>query len=383
MEVDYSSAILENSPVGFCIISSDLELLYVTAPLLQNLDLTEPVVLGTNWINTLIEKNNLGFKSAIFRRWLRIKLNSGKSENQYVLKIFEDSKVDFYIQIKSIPDRRNLVTVYPVSGTILLHQSRMTQTLDKEYKIAGKIQRNINDYIMDMIEGRFFKYHFKRLFMPSGILSGDIVNIKPVSRRYSSVFLGDGRGHGLPAALYSALIHSYLNIMASGVNHGETHTGTLVSQINKYAYRDFYETGEFYFFSGVYALLDGNTKNFCVTNAGHPYPVFIRDGKISRLESHGPLVGVNQNAEFAESVFELKNGDVVIFFTDGVYDVLQGEVDRDHDGVTSILNKYMAQQNATAAGVFSYLVETINSYKSRLDISDDITIVQMLVEEKI
>lgn len=390
------SAIVQNSPIGYCLITKELELTYINDKLLGYTGLNIDQVMGRNWINTIIEKNFLKPKNKVIHRWLRIRLNSKTLENKFVMKILDDLGTEFYIQIdhviendsdalnkNEIPQKdsgKRLVTIYPVSGTILLHQSRLTRTLDAEYIIAGKIQRNINNYIMDSIEGRYFKYHFKRLFLPSGILSGDIVNIKPVSRRYSSVFLGDGRGHGLPAALYSALIHSYLNIMASEVNHGLSSTGKLLQQINKNAYRDFVDTGEYYFFSGVYGLIDGNSRDFFVTNAGHPYPVFIRDGEVSTLISNGPLVGIDKDSIYTENKIELKDNDKIIFFTDGLYEVITGEPDP--EPIASLVKKYILNNNNNSSGVFQFLVSMIESFKSRREIEDDITLLEMSVEEK-
>jgi len=384
------SLILENSPVGYCIISGDLKLEYVNQRLLEYLEIESGKLLDKKWINLIIDKNFLQFKEKIIIRWLKIKFNSESSENKFIIKLFDNLPIEFFIQIskiqnnsslKEISPNKRLVTIYPVSGTILLYQSRLKRKLDIEYQIAGKIQRNINNSILNSIEGRYFKYYFKRLFMPSGVLSGDIVNIKPVSRRYSSIFLGDGRGHGLPAALYSALIHSYLNMMASEVNSGQNSTAKLIEQINKNANRDFSETGELYFFSGVYGLIDGNTREFCLTNAGHPLPLFIRDGNVTRLTSNGPLVGVEKNSTYSENRFELKNGDTLLFFTDGIYDVLPGESDVDYDILTLTIKKYLDNQG-NVSDVFNYLVETIDSHKSQVDVSDDITVLQMFVEEK-
>ncbi|MDH4263411.1 MAG: SpoIIE family protein phosphatase [Spirochaetia bacterium] len=374
--------ILHNSPIGYCVISNDLELEFINDKLLKLLEISYEQVTGKKWVYLIIEKNYLQTKSKIFLRWLKIKFNAEMIQNKYILKIFEDSGVEFYMQIdRLLNTKKKLVTIYPVSGTILLHQSRISHKLNSEYEIAGRIQRNINNYIMDMIEGRFFKYHFKRLFMPSGVLSGDIVNIKPVSRRYSSVFLGDGRGHGLPAALYSSLIHSYLNIMGTEVNQGINSSAALMQQINKYAFRDFSETGEFYFFSGIYGLIDGNTRDFCITNAGHPYPLFIRNGEVTRLESNGALVGIDKNSIYTENKFELKNGDVMLFFTDGLYDIFVNKDDSEHDGITAIVREFLAN-TTKSSDIFNYLTDIIKSFKSKLDINDDITILQMSVEEK-
>jgi|GEM_PF-1373324 len=403
------ATILENSPIGYCIITPDLELEYINDQLLAFLEVAPKEVMGKAWIDTILKKNYIEGRRPILERWLRSRFSPRSLTGKYVIKIFDELRLEFFVQVDSLHEIKNesgseikskteneletkknapkapskkLVTIYPVSGTILLYHSRMTLKLDTEYEIAGRIQRNINDYIVDMIEGRYFKYHFKRLFMPSGILSGDIVNVKTVSRRYSSVFIGDGRGHGFPAALYSALIHSYLNMMATEINQGVDSTAKLMTEMNRFACRDFSETGEFYFFSGVYGLIDGNTKKFCITNAGHPYPIFIRDGKAAKLSTNGQLAGINDKSVYSENCFDLQDGDLVLFFTDGIFDVIKTENELDHDSVIKLVTKYLDENANNATGLFDYLAETIETFKSRLEIDDDITMLQMLVEEK-
>ncbi|MDH4199318.1 MAG: anthranilate phosphoribosyltransferase [Spirochaetia bacterium] len=380
------SNIIENSPIGYCLVSADLNLKYINPKLLEYLALTSDQLLDKKWISLLVEKNYLHDRKKSFVRWLAIKfctIDSKPSSKKFITKITGNSNIEYCVEINPVQmETLRLITVYPVSGTIALYHNRMTRTLNSEYKIASKIQRNINDFIIDMIEGRFFRYHFKRLFMPSSLLSGDIVNIKTVSRRYSSIFIGDGRGHGIPAALFSALIHSYLNITASEVTHGIADTALLVNNVNKYAFRDFSGTGEFYFFSGVYGLIDGNTRNFSITNAGHPYPVFIRENKIQRLESNGPILGIGADSRYEKIDIELMDGDTFIFFTDGLYDILNGEADSDHDGLTTIFQSFISENKSGAPDILKLIENSIQDFTSRSEYVDDITVLQMTVEEK-
>lgn len=385
MSKSRSDKIIENSPVGYCIISADLELSFANKTLLNYFDLDIDQVMGGKWLDLAIEKNFLKKRKKAFTRWLKTKFSGHNIANKLVLKILDNSNYEFYVQIDPLENNQEfLVTIYPVSGTILLHHSRLTRTLNTEYRIAGKIQRNINDYIVDIIEGRYFKYHFKRLFMPSGILSGDIINVRTISRRYASLFLGDGKGHGLPAALYSSLIHSYLNMIGTDVIHGNESTAKLIEGVNKVACRDFKGTNEYYFFSGIFGLIDGNTKNFRLTNAGHPYPVLIRDRKVSRLPSNGSLIGIDDQAQYTEDNLELRHNDTLIFFTDGVYDITMNNLDPDseHDGLTDYLQAFMDQENSSAKGAIDYLIDSIHKFRSYLDTTDDISILQMHVEEK-
>jgi sigma-B regulation protein RsbU (phosphoserine phosphatase) len=80
-----------------------------------------------------------------------------------------------------------------------------------------------------------------------------------------------------------------------------------------YAYTSAEKFATFYF--GVY---DAATGRLTYTNAGHPPPILIRDGEALRLETNGMVVGAFPFAEYGESDIELKPGDLLVCFTDGV-----------------------------------------------------------------
>jgi len=58
-------------------------------------------------------------------------------------------------------------------------------------------------------------------------------------------------------------------------------------------------------------------------NAGHPPPLLLRrDGSVTEVESgRGPLVGALNDATFAEGTLELRPGDLLLTYTDGVTEV--------------------------------------------------------------
>ena len=68
----------------------------------------------------------------------------------------------------------------------------------RDIRIARTIQKTINNSIIDKMVGRNYEYRFHSAFLPSQVLSGDVINVSQINRRYSSVFVGAGRGHGLP-----------------------------------------------------------------------------------------------------------------------------------------------------------------------------------------
>jgi sigma-B regulation protein RsbU (phosphoserine phosphatase) len=57
---------------------------------------------------------------------------------------------------------------------------------------------------------------------------------------------------------------------------------------------------------------------FTYTNAGHLPPLVVRNGSVERLDVNGMVVGAFPLAKYSESNVELKCGDLLVFFTDGI-----------------------------------------------------------------
>ena len=56
-----------------------------------------------------------------------------------------------------------------------------------------------------------------------------------------------------------------------------------------------------------------------LANGGHPAPLIRRaDGTVEAADAHGPLVGIFERAEFPCRTFDLRPGDALLLYTDGL-----------------------------------------------------------------
>jgi len=338
--------------------------------------------LPDRWIDVVYDNGDYPINKKVFHRWVRKIFTIDQGEFNLIVRAGSPTPRQYYVRIYPDPENNTLKHILLLPAGSIEHtlEAKFKKNLRLEYSIARKIQKNINNYIMEMIEGRFFKYRFERIFKPATILSGDLINIKQVNRRYTSFFLGDGKGHGLPAAMFSTLIHSYLNILASKIIQGDPDTGKLFSQINTQAQKDFQDSGEHYFFSGIYALLDGNTREIRLVNGGHPPGILIREGKVALIESSGPLVGVIRDAEYCEKIFELKDKDCIITYTDGLYELLPDQ-EKPEVQIKNLFEMFIG--NGIEPEVLrEHLEKWIIQSGQKTRVEDDISVLVMNVEEK-
>jgi sigma-B regulation protein RsbU (phosphoserine phosphatase) len=71
-----------------------------------------------------------------------------------------------------------------------------------------------------------------------------------------------------------------------------------------------------------YGVIDARAKRLTFANAGHPPPILFRSGQASTLGVNGPVVGINPAAQWDHQVADLRTGDVLLAYTDGLSDAL-------------------------------------------------------------
>lgn len=144
-------------------------------------------------------------------------------------------------------------------------------------------------------------------------LGGDCYDFMPLSDTRLALAVGDASGKGLAAALMIANVQASLRTAAwfSGND-----LSALFRVVNQQAYTsslaDRYATV-------FYGVFDRVTRTLRYVNAGHNPPVVLRgDGVVQWLEPSGAPVGMFPDCTYQEHTVQLRPGDLVIAYTDGV-----------------------------------------------------------------
>jgi sigma-B regulation protein RsbU (phosphoserine phosphatase) len=96
----------------------------------------------------------------------------------------------------------------------------------------------------------------------------------------------------------------------------------IICKLNKMACRECTD-GEFV--SLFYAVIDVKKKDITYCNCGHEPTVLIRKGLIKDLEKGGLVLGVEKDAKYEIETLPLKEGDSILFYTDGLIDAVNFE----------------------------------------------------------
>jgi hypothetical protein len=134
------------------------------------------------------------------------------------------------------------------------------------------------------------------------------------------VVIADVVGKSVPAALLMATLQASLRTIA-----GEgAPLVDLVARLNRHACA--HSHGGQRFTTAVLSEYDPQTRRLSYVNAGHNAPILRRsDGLLEKLEVGGMPLGINGTVSYETDSVDLRPGDALIFYTDGVVEAFNDQ----------------------------------------------------------
>lgn len=191
-------------------------------------------------------------------------------------------------------------------------------------------------------------------FRPAGAgmqVGGDFYDIFDTVKDRWSVVIGDVCGKGAQAAALTALTRYTVRAAAMY----EAKAGGVLRVLNEALLR---QRGDFRFTTLAYCTIDlgADTPLLSVASGGHPRPLILRtDGTVEAVGAGGPLLGVVRDAEFDEETAELREGDALVLYTDGLTDALAPQKLLDENDLMAAL----ANCRGMGAGEISMRLEQV------------------------
>ncbi|MDI6451216.1 PP2C family protein-serine/threonine phosphatase [Anaerobaca lacustris] len=161
-------------------------------------------------------------------------------------------------------------------------------------------------------------------------LAGDILNAFWLDDKHLGCYVLDVMGHGVPAALLSVTLSHFLSPRSRGPfllgpEGGREGSAEILSpagvgeRLNQQFPLDL-ETSQF--FTILYGVLNAETKVFRYFSAGHPPMIHVPcGGGPAVLPTAGFPVGVVDNPEYEDREIQLRSGDRLFIYSDGVTEV--------------------------------------------------------------
>lgn len=186
------------------------------------------------------------------------------------------------------------------------------QKMAEQIRLAGVIQRRMIPEKAPSMPG----LDIAATYIPCFDVGGDFYDFLRLSDSRVAVAIADVMGKGIPAAIMMSLFRGSVRAYVDAEHSGDS-VGTIINKLNKMACGEC-KDGEFV--GLFYAVLDTKEKTLTYCNCGHEPAVLIRDGKITELDKGGFVLGVEAKAEYDIETLWLRDGDCLLFYTDGLTD---------------------------------------------------------------
>ncbi|WP_324948821.1 PP2C family protein-serine/threonine phosphatase [Oligoflexus sp.] len=208
--------------------------------------------------------------------------------------------------------------------------------LDQELSVAQSVQNTF--FKENTIRNR--QLLVTSFYQPASECGGDWWGHYPLGSNRELIVIGDATGHGVPAALVTAIAYATTHILSEQIMAGAfpaKDPAEILRSLNTLLYQTL--RGKLCM-SFLALLIDSENRTLTFSNAGHPYPVLIpANTKDTRL---GPnpkvpyrhllqkrksscILGLEKDSVFYNETVNLLPGDKIILYTDGLTELENAE----------------------------------------------------------
>lgn len=178
---------------------------------------------------------------------------------------------------------------------------------EEELQRAQEIQVSLLPKEIPQIPG----FELAPAWQPARMVGGDYFDVVKLSETRLAVCVADVAGKGVPAALLMANVQATVRAFARSAGTASD----LCSRVNGVLCGNI-DNGRFVTF--FYGVLDADHGTLQYCNAGHPRPILISADTVTKLPEGGAVLGVFPEWKYEDSKIELKPGDRLLLFTDGI-----------------------------------------------------------------
>jgi sigma-B regulation protein RsbU (phosphoserine phosphatase) len=143
-------------------------------------------------------------------------------------------------------------------------------------------------------------------------LGGDFYDFLPYGKGRLAVALGDVSGKGTAAALFGSLA---IGTMREHIVEHPCPPPEMLALLNRRLHGARLDAR---FIAMAFAVYDAGERRLTLANAGAPYPILVRDGKVRQISVAGVPLGLFPDTQYDEVTVDLRPGDIVLFASDGI-----------------------------------------------------------------
>jgi len=267
------------------------------------------------------------------------------------------------------PEDLELLMTFASQAAVAIERTRLhaevleTRSLEEELSIGQRIQRTF----LPERDPKVPNFDIAGANYSSGLVGGDYYDYVRITEGQLGIVVADVSGKGIPAALIMAAFRA--SLIAEVRNNYAIRT--IFAKVNKLLWESV-EVDRFV--TAIYGVLDINARRFTYVNAGHNPGLLYRGATdtLDTLDSTGPLLGTLETATFKEKQVEIRRGDILALYTDGITESMNEA--KELFGEDRLRDVIRSRKEGSAAEIVRGIRETVGAFSGG-ESDDDLTVV--------
>lgn len=262
-----------------------------------------------------------------------------------------------------------LLSAFAAQAAVAVQRARSARDLlerrrlERELAIARDIQQSFLPSGAPQVPG----FDLAGTSIPHEQVGGDYYDFIPISDTRLGLAIADVSGKGIPAALIMAGFR--MSLLAEIRN--EFAIRAVMRKVSLLLHES---TERDRFVTAFYGVLDWKNGVVIFSNGGHNPPMLVRrDGSCEKLVEGGLALGVLPDARYEERPVALRDGDVLVLYTDGVSEAenTRGE----QFGEQRLQDLVRRHAHVPAAEILERIVGAVREWTTGKGTTDDVTLI--------
>lgn len=192
-------------------------------------------------------------------------------------------------------------------------ERNLEESKERYAHLARTLQKSLLPPQMPAVQG----FELAARYRPAGEgneVGGDFFDVFRVGEKSRAIVMGDVCGKGPKAAALTGLAR---HTVRTAAQYEQRPSGVLQVLNDAVLREDLIDQ----FCTVAFGRIEpsGDVASLTLANGGHPLPLILRaDGSVEQAGEPGSILGVLEEPDLTDSTLELRKGDAIVLFTDGV-----------------------------------------------------------------
>ncbi len=269
-------------------------------------------------------------------------------------------KVNEIVSLAESIDNMEIDTIQSIENITAMTKEK--ERVDADITLASKIQLGMLPQKDQLLEN-YKEFDISAAMKPAKEVGGDFYDFFMIDDTHLAMLVADVSDKGVGAAFFMAIAKTLIKARARlGGEPAEMieYVDALIAEKNP---QGMFVTVWF----GIIDITNGHMK---VCNAGHDYPAIKGEDNIYRIEKmpHGPAVGFIPGSKQVGYEFDIKPGDRIFLYTDGLNEAKNSEGERfGIERIQEVLNENIELDNDQMILKMKLVVNTFAGTEPQFD----------------